>query len=575
MTESGGSEERRASRRDFLRVGGLTLGGLVVGGGAAATVAAVTSQPAPTPTHEPGFEHVVVLMGENRSFDNLLGQLYTPADLPAGSAFDGLAFGDYSNTAPDGTVIPAHVYTGPTDTIMCSPDPDPGETYPHVNTQLYGTIDPPANEDAWRNGLAAPYNTPAVGTEATMGGFVRDYRVNYRITKDGAEPTPEELAVIMGGFSPAMLPVLSTLARGFAVFDHWHAAVPSQTYCNRSFFHASTSHGFVTNADGGRAKWLDVSPYPTIFNRLEDAGIPWRIYFDEMQLVSLTGILHTPALEQHWRTGHFAYMADFFRDAQEGTLPAYAFIEPRLVYNHNDFHPPVGYVRESRADGTEVYDSAISDVRAGEALVASVYDAIRTSDTADGSNALNTLLLITFDEHGGTYDHVVPPAATPPDPGAPAGEMGFTFDRLGLRVPTIAVSAYTRAGTIISDEMHHAAVISTLCRLHGLEPLTDRDRGARDLFSVVNLDTPRHPSTWPTVNPAYVPPLQDEDAVADLRSSPRPLTPPAQGLLGLLLAKYGESDAPEPTTYADAYRILIRHGQGLFGAPDQASAPLD
>ena len=146
--------------------------------------------------------------------------------------------------------------------------------------------------------------------------------------------------------------------------------------------------------------------------------------------------------------------------------------------------------------------------------------------------------------------------------------MGFAFDRLGPRVPAIAVSAYTRAGTIIHDEMHHAAVIATLSRLHGLRPLTRRDAGANDLFSVVNLQTPRDPATWPVVHPMYLPPNPEEEELADLgtgKHKDKPLSPPGRGLLGLLLARYGRSgDEPEPETYADAYRILRRHGLGLF-----------
>lgn len=562
-----------ASRRDFLRVGGLALGGLALGGAAGAGAAAVQASTRPSrASNEPAFAHIVVLMGENRSFDNLLGHLYTPDTLPAGARFDGLAFGDYSNPAPDGRTVPAHVYTGSTDDIMCSPDPDPGETYPHVNTQIFGTVDPPSNETSWHRPLRAPWNAPALDSTPTMQGFVRDYAANYRRTSKGKEPSDADLDVIMGGFSPAMLPVLSTLAQEFAVYDHWHCAVPSQTYCNRSFFHASTSHGFVTNrGGGGYGKWLDAAPAPTIFNRLEDAGRSWRIYFDEQQLVSLTGVMHAPVLEKYWRTGHFAYMDRFFADAKAGALPDYAFIEPRMVYNHNDFHPPFGVVRASDVDGSPVFDSAVSDVRAGEALVASVYDAIRTSGTAEGSNALNTLLLITFDEHGGTYDHAVPPKATPPDPEAAEGEMGFRFNRLGPRVPAIAVSAYTKAGTVINEEIHHAAVIATLCQLHGLEPLTDRDRGAATLFSATNLTEPRDPSTWPTVSPAYVPPLWDEDELEEIRTSGKPLTSPAKGLLGLLLERYGPSGAPEPETYADAYNILKAHGLGLF--TDESASP--
>jgi phospholipase C len=372
----------------------------------------------------------------------------------------------------------------------------------------------------------------------------------------------------MGSFSPPMLPVLSTLARNFAVYDNWYCAVPSQTFCNRSFFHASTSHGFVTNkAGGGYDKWLDAPAAPTIFNRLEEAGVSWRIYFDELQLVSFTGVLHAPVLEQFWRTERFATMSQFYEDVKLGRLPAYAFIEPRMTYNHNDFHPPFGRLRESDVDGVEVIDSAVSDVRAGEALVHEIYEAIKRSASPEGSNALNTMLLITFDEHGGTYDHVPPPPATPPHEQS-EGEMGFRFDRLGCRVPAIAVSAYTRAGTVIHDEMHHAAVIATLSRLHGLKPLTRRDVGANNLFNAVNLREPRAPITWPSTSPQYIPPNPQAEAPHPAHQhKDKPLSPPARGLLGLLLAKYGASDAEEPTTYADAYELLHRYGEGLFGKP--------
>lgn len=579
------ADDDRRSRRDFLKMGGIAAAGLVVGGGIGAAAGAAIGHrigyregsldlPALPARSEPGFDHLVVVMGENRSFDNLLGWLYTPDDLPSGETFDGLAFGDYSNPAPTGESIPAHAYTGPTDEVMGRPDPDPGEEFPHVNTQLFGLVDPPANARSQVGSMAPPFNAPPAGTRPTMDGFVRDYWNDFARLK-GEDPTLDEVSHIMGGFSPEQLPVLSTLAKGFAVFDAWFAAVPSQTYCNRSFFHASTSHGYVTNKDGGGYdKWLDAPATPTIFNRLEDAGISWKIYFDELQLVSLTGMMHAPVLEKYWRTGRFGHMSEFFADAASGSLPAYSFIEPRLVYNHNDFHPPVGALRESDVEGEPVIDSAISDVRAGEKLIADVYNAIRTSATPNGSHALNTLLLVTFDEHGGTYDHVPPPAATPPVADDAPGEMGFGFDRLGLRVPAIAVSAYTRAGTIVHDEHHHGTVIATLSRLHGLKPLTRRDAAAADLFGVVNLATPRDPSTWPSVHPMYLPPNPPEADISQLHSGPhkdKPLSNPGRGLLGLLLSRYGPPDAPEPQTYADAYETLQTHGLGLF-YPKRAEA---
>lgn len=586
MTEPSDRDERStsgATRREFLKMGGVAGAAAVVAGGAAAAAggaaghsagvregaAGLAALPAPpTPRAQPGFDHLVVMMGENRSFDNLLGWLYDPDTLPDGASFDGLAFGEHANTAPDGEVIRAHVYVGATDTIMSRPHPDPGEEYPHVNTQLFGTIRPESNATAALDDMTEPYNAPDAGATPGMGGFVTDYanHVEHHVH----DPDHRDIHQIMGSFSPEMLPVLSTLARGFAVYDAWHCAVPSQTFCNRSFFHASTSHGFVTNHGGkkGYRKWLDAKPAPTIFNRLEDAGIDWRIYFDDLQLISMTGFIHAPALEEYWRTDHFAPMSQFWSDVENGTLPPYAFVEPRMIYDHNDFHPPVGPLRESDVDGREVTDSAVSDVRAGELLVHRIYSAIRASATEGGSNAMNTMLLITFDEHGGTYDHVPPPAATPPHPDAKPGEMGFAFDRLGCRVPAIAVSAYTAAGQVVHDAMHHGSVIATLCGLHGLDPLTDRDDGAPDLANALTLDEPRHPLTWPETTPQYTPPNPEADTPhpGDAHRT-APLSPPARGLLGMLIAKYGDDGEPEPQTYGDAYEMLQKYGTGLFGAP--------
>ncbi|KAA9089339.1 alkaline phosphatase family protein [Microbacterium radiodurans] len=572
---------RKSSRRDFLRRAGLGAAGIAIGGSAgAALTAAVTSHPpefAPLAArHVAGFDHVVVLMFENRSFDNLLGHLYTAAEKSA-DEFDGVPQGDYANPAPDGTPIAAHVYAGPTDHVMQQPQPDPGETYPHVNTQLFGTVDPAGNADIERNGLQPPYNAPAAGAAAQNDGFVRDYVINYRLAKK-REPTADEYTTAMGGFSPEMLPVVSTLARQFAVYDRWFAGVPSQTFCNRSFFHASTSHGFVVNHTGDDYdKWIDAPPAPTIFNRLEDAGRTWRVYYDATQLVSLTGMLHAPVLERYWKT-NFRVMEQFYEDAATGNLPDYAFIEPRMVFNHNDMHPPWGATRDGELelpDGSRITlaNSADSDVRAGDKLAQDVYDAVRTSSAASGSNAMNTALVITFDEHGGTFDHVAPPAAAAPEPAGP-GEMGFTFDRLGLRVPAIVVSAYTAAGTVIHDEMHHGSVINTLCRLHGLRPLNVRDDTANPLFNAVNLTTPRQPYTWPQPQSLYTPPNPEKGGgkAADEKHHKRPLTPPARGLLGLLAARF-DPGSKLPTTYGEAYDALVEHGTGLFGAYDRTPTP--
>ncbi|WP_396656000.1 alkaline phosphatase family protein [Microbacterium sp.] len=134
-----GDGERETSRRDFLRRAGAGAAGLAIGGsaGAAITSAAMAHPPEfePLPQRSvPGFDHIVVVMFENRSFDNLLGHLYS-ADEKSRAEFDGLAQGTYSNPGASGEDVPAYVYDGPTDTVMQSPQPDPGEAYPHINTR--------------------------------------------------------------------------------------------------------------------------------------------------------------------------------------------------------------------------------------------------------------------------------------------------------------------------------------------------------------------------------------------------------------------------------------------------------
>ncbi|MDO7882396.1 alkaline phosphatase family protein [Salinibacterium soli] len=568
------TDPTKASRRAFLKTAAVGVGGFAAGaavaGGTAAVIASQQSIPGfdpLAPRSEPGFDHVVTLMFENRSFDNILGWLYSNDELPSGATFDGLAQGSYSNPGPAGDSIEAHVYEGSTDEVMRHPQPDPGETYPHVNTQIFNVVDPATNADLYANGLQSPFNAPSSTSKPEMSGFVTDYVINYKELKKGTAPTAEEYRVAMGSFSPDMLPVFSAIAKGFAVYDAWHAGVPSQTFCNRSFFHASTSHGFVTNKDGGGySKWIDAPPAPTIFNRLEEAGLSWRVYYDISQMVSFTGMLHAAVLEPYWKT-NFRSMDQFYEDVKNGALPAYSFVEPRMVFNHNDMHPPFGTLKENEYEGQEFYDSALSDVRAGETLLHDVYSALRSAKSETGSNAINTAFLVTFDEHGGTFDHVPPPSAVPPTPEAPAGEMGFTFDRLGCRVPALLVSAYTAPGTIIHDEMHHGSLIATLNRLHGLSPLTRRDATANNVFNAVNLQTPRQTWEWPVTHPAYTPKNPEDVPKPNEKHKHRPLSAPAKGLLGLLLAKY-EPDLPVPETYGDAYDVLVKHGKGLFGDRD-------
>jgi phospholipase C len=464
------------SRRHFLKssaaAAGATLLASCGGGGGEEPILEGATEVDPLTR----FDHLVVVMFENRSFDNLLGYLYsdgpTPADwpaavpvpppVPAGASFNGL-FGK-THYSDDGSArIYAHPHDfAPTSTLTTDwthPDPDPDEGFAPTAEQIDG---------------------------GTMRGFVRNYRKRH------ASATEAQVDAIMGSYAPAHLPVLSTLAREFAVFDHWFCAVPSETYCNRSFFHASTSSGFVQNQPVD--KWQG-NTADTILDRLEAASprIAWKVYFESPASESeraalphgLTGLIHPRTSGRY--PERFVDYSKFFTDVAQGTLPAYSFFE-RLYGGHDDFHPP-------------------GDVRAGEEVLRQVYEAIRTS-----AYAINTLLLVVFDEHGGTYDHVAPKASGVPAPEAPPvpHEQGYDFTSLGLRVPAIAISAHTPAGTVINTPMHHAAVIRTLRRKYGLAPLTlrDQDPEGGDLGVAVSAVAPRNPATWPAFPaPSHVAPV--------------------------------------------------------------------
>lgn len=469
------------------------------------------------------FDHVVVLMLENRSFDNMLGYLYN--DGP----FEGVASRNLSNPIPAGAdqfdtrkVVPVGITE-----VMDHPNPDPGEEFPHVNTQLFNTVLPETNRLLAALQMAAPYNLPPSAAASgavspTMDGFVTDYINNFQATY-GRRPLYDEYKVIMGCFAPESVPVLSTLARQFAVFDHWFCSVPSQTFCNRSFFHAASSTNLVINAP--YSDWVKGNDAETVFDRMNASKVSWNVYYDKEDVFPVTAAIHFPRLKSYVPT-NFHNMDQFYEDVAAGNLPSYSFIEPRMFYDHNDQHPPAvlqGHVLNS-------------SVLAGEQLINNIYDAIRTSNSARGSNFQNTVLIITYDEHGGCYDHVPPPPAVPPDASSGAGQMDFRFDRLGVRVPTVIVSAWTEPGTIVSAPVHHNSVLKTMSMKWNLGSLTARDATAPDFLEALNRKSPRGSAEWPsiTARPWTNPP--------NAANSDHPLNGLQRGVLGLILQVVKEQD---------------------------------
>jgi phospholipase C len=451
-------------------------------------------------------DHLVLVLFENRSFDNLLGRLYRPGEVPN---FEGVIGKNLSNPIPSWAehgqehgVVPYEIATS-----MDAPDPDPGEEYQHTNTQLFNEL-AEANRGKDATEMVAPYNVPSPSRQPTMDGFVTDY-MSFLTVELGRQPTYDEYSQIMTGYTPAQVPVLNGLARGFGVFDHWFSEVPSQTMANRSFWTAATSSGFVVNRP--MTNFMRHNRAETIFERLEQHGRTWKVYVLEPDPMSFTGLIHLERLRGRFAT-HFAPFAEFESDVAAGTLPDFSLIEPNLLAGHCDYHPAFG---RALLPGVQVLMDPPSSILGGEAFLRRVYDTMRAAGAPSGSNVFNTVLFVGWDEPGGTYDHVAPGLVPPPDPGGPPGQLGFAFDRSGYRVPAVIVSPWIAAGSVFTEEYRHTSVMATLRKVWDLgEPFTAREAAARTFDGLLDLDTPRDPDTWPDITALPVPAYQEERAAA-------------------------------------------------------------
>jgi phospholipase C len=450
-----------------------------------------------TPDKSHALDNIVVVLFENRSFDNVLGHLYGPDD---GKTFEGVIGKNLTNPIPEWAEHGADrkVVSYAVATDMDSPNPDSGEEYFHTNTQLYNTLDD-HNRFKIGEAVTAPWNAPPPGVTPTMDGFVTDY-ISTFTGELGRQPTYDEYAHIMTGYTPDQLPVLSGIARDFGVFDHWFSEVPSQTFMNRSFWTAATSSGLVVN--GPSTKWFAANDAETIFERLEAHGKTWKVYIKEPMPLSFTGVIHFSRLKDRLAT-HFVPFSEFEKDAAAGTLPNLSLIEPNMIAGHGDYHPAMG---RSFAESVNIEVDSPSSMLAGEAFLEQVFNAYRNATSESGANVWNTPLLIGWDEPGGTYDHVPPRPIPPPDKAAPAGECDFRFDRSGYRVPAIIVSPWVGHGLVFNEEYRHTSLIATLRMAWDLgETFTERDAAARPFDHVFSLDTPRDPTTWATVKALPVP----------------------------------------------------------------------
>jgi phospholipase C len=414
----------------------------------------------------PPIEHVFVLMLENRSFDHMLGFSGIPG-------LEGLT-GKESNPLPSGQ--PVTVSEG-ADWVL---DLDPGHGFDDVLEQLCGrgaTFTP-----------GGPY-PPVNGS-----GFVTRIAEQLAAGQGHGDPS-----LVMRCFRPDQLPVLNALAREFAVCDHWFSSLPGPTWPNRLFAHAASSGGLDDSPSVFQEAAALLEGYRFenghIFDRLDAAGRSWRIVEGDAlpQSLSLHGMV------EHALAGRVIPFEEFQEQvASPAFAPSYVFIEPS--YGH------------VFADGSNFKcgnsQHPLDDVTRGERLLKDVYETIRRSPAWPRS-----LLIVTYDEHGGFFDHVLPPEAVPPGdrPVANLSHRGFMFDRLGARVPAVVVSPYTARGTVDHTQYEHSSIPASLERLFGLEAMTARDRAAATLEGLCALPAPRTdaPETMPEPPVSGVPDCED------------------------------------------------------------------
>jgi phospholipase C len=290
------------------------------------------------------------------------------------------------------------------------------------------------------------------------------------------EDHDDAVADAFSAFTPDQLPVLNFLAREFGVCDNWYASMPGPTWPNRFFSVAGTSSGLdhsPSDAQVLEAVILNAPifnfPNGTVFSKMRPTD--WLIVQgDVAQSRAIYGMQN--------QLSRFVGMDALLSQLGDGSLTArFVFIEPTYDAK-NDFR-----------NGNSMHPAG--DVRAGEALVKTLYDAISSSKLWPSS-----LFVITFDEHGGFFDHVRPPIAVPP--GAAENKKlnahNFAFDRFGVRVPALVISPYVSAGTIDHTLYDHTSILKTadkLLGLNGLLNLTARVRAADDLSKMLALATAR------------------------------------------------------------------------------------
>ncbi|KAG6590161.1 Non-specific phospholipase C2, partial [Cucurbita argyrosperma subsp. sororia] len=399
--------------------------------------------------HGSPIKTIVVLVMENRSFDHMLGWMKKLN--PEINGVDGSESNFLNAADPKSQQF---FFKDQAHYV----DPDPGHSFQAIREQIFSSNDTSANPPP-------------------MNGFAQQ--------AFSMDNTSAMSADVMNGFQPDKVAVYKALVSEFAVFDRWFASVPASTQPNRLYVHSGTSAGATSNVASLLAKGY---PQRTIFENVDDAGLSFGIYYQ-----NVPSTMFYRNLRKLKYLNKFHLFGQFKRDASQGNLPNYVVLEPRYfdlpLEPGNDDHPS-------------------HDVYQGQMLVKEVYETLRASPQWN-----ETLFIITYDEHGGYYDHVPTPINVP----SPDGIVGqepflFNFDRLGVRVPTIMISPWIEKGIVVhspngsptpTSEYEHSSIPATVKNIFNLPSpfLTKRDEWAGSFESIVQkLTSPRSdcPEQLPT-----------------------------------------------------------------------------
>ncbi|MGA2647489.1 MAG: alkaline phosphatase family protein [Candidatus Sulfotelmatobacter sp.] len=398
-------------------------------------------------------EHMFVLMLENRAFDHMLGfSGITGHDAAKGGStqINGLT-GSEVNSFNGG----AYQVSRGADEVMPA---DPGHEFNNVLEQLCGP--------------RATYQASGAYPAINNTGFVASY------VGSGGAADPGE---VMKCFAPEQLPFLVALAQEFALCDNWHASMPGPTWPNRMFVHAASSGGLDHSPTTEEiVEWETIGGFQfkagSIFDALKKKAVSYRLYAgDDFPMVAaLKGI----------SLFDIRHYSNFASELAESTYPYnYVFIEPSYdvlndYKNSTSQHP-------------------LTDITLGERLIKETYETIRNSPHWNSS-----VLIMTWDEHGGFFDHAIPPGAVAPGDTAPQDkhtQYGFTFQQYGPRVAAVVISPLVAKNTIDHRLYDHASIPATTEALFAVNPLTQRDAKANRLDALLSLNAPRPdtPTTLP------------------------------------------------------------------------------